>query len=53
MQILDATGKVIREIENISKEKGFNRAAWDLAVEGPRTRAACGPRIVFNLMPLA
>ncbi|MDX2029217.1 MAG: hypothetical protein SF339_01010, partial [Blastocatellia bacterium] len=38
IQILDAAGKVIRELPAISKEKGFNRATWDLAIEGPPQR---------------
>jgi photosystem II stability/assembly factor-like uncharacterized protein len=38
IQILDAAGAVIRELTDIPKEKGFNRAAWDLAAEGPKQR---------------
>ncbi len=38
IQILDSTGKVIREVANIPKEKGFNRATWDLAIEGATQR---------------
>lgn len=38
MQILDSAGKVIREYKDIPKEKGINRAAWDLSSEGPQVR---------------
>jgi photosystem II stability/assembly factor-like uncharacterized protein len=38
IQILDSTGKVIRELTQVPKEKGLNRAAWDLRHDGPRTR---------------
>ncbi len=38
IQILDSTGKAIREIAQISKEKGFNRVSWDLTHEGPKIR---------------
>jgi photosystem II stability/assembly factor-like uncharacterized protein len=38
LQILDASGKVVREITNLSKEKGINRASWDLCHEGARLR---------------
>ncbi len=37
LQILDNTGKVIREMTEISKEKGLNRAAWNLRHD-PATR---------------
>ncbi|MCI0491243.1 MAG: hypothetical protein L0229_32025 [Blastocatellia bacterium] len=38
IQILDGTGKVIREMENVPKEKGLNRANWDLNHEGAKQR---------------
>ena len=38
IQILDAGGKVVREIANAAKEKGVNRASWDLCHEGARLR---------------
>ncbi|MFY9607479.1 MAG: hypothetical protein WAU45_02550, partial [Blastocatellia bacterium] len=38
LQVLDSTGKVIRELKNVPKEPGLNRASWDLRYEGPRTR---------------
>jgi photosystem II stability/assembly factor-like uncharacterized protein len=38
IQILDAAGKMISEIENIAKEKGFNRVNWNLRYGGPTVR---------------
>jgi photosystem II stability/assembly factor-like uncharacterized protein len=38
IEILDAAGKVVREISNAPKEQGFNRAAWNLNYEGPKLR---------------
>ncbi|MCS6805869.1 MAG: hypothetical protein RMM98_05110 [Acidobacteriota bacterium] len=38
IQILDADGRLIRELKNIPQEKGLNRVAWDLRYEGPRLR---------------
>jgi hypothetical protein len=38
LQVLDSTGKVIRELKNVPKESGLNRASWDLRHEGPQTR---------------
>ena len=38
IEVLDSSGKVIRELKTISKEKGINRASWDLRYEGPRVR---------------
>jgi photosystem II stability/assembly factor-like uncharacterized protein len=38
IQILDATGKMISEIENIAKEKGLNRVNWNLRYGGPTVR---------------
>jgi photosystem II stability/assembly factor-like uncharacterized protein len=38
LQILDGSGKVIREIKEVSKEAGLNRVAWDLRYDGPRLR---------------
>jgi len=40
LQILDAGGKVVRELTQVPKEKGLNRAAWDLAYEAPQPRRA-------------
>ncbi len=38
IQILDAGGKVVRELSEIPKEKGFNRVAWDLSHDKPKLR---------------
>jgi photosystem II stability/assembly factor-like uncharacterized protein len=38
IEILDASGKLIRELNQIPKEQGLNRTAWDLRHEGPRVR---------------
>ncbi len=43
IQILDSAGKVVREIAQIPKEQGFNRATWDLATEGPKARRELTP----------
>jgi photosystem II stability/assembly factor-like uncharacterized protein len=38
LQVIDGSGKVIREILNAPKEQGLNRVAWDLRSEGARQR---------------
>jgi photosystem II stability/assembly factor-like uncharacterized protein len=38
MQILDASGKTVLEIKNLPKERGINRAVWNLGYEGVRLR---------------
>jgi photosystem II stability/assembly factor-like uncharacterized protein len=38
LQILDAGGKMISEIENIAKERGLNRVSWNLRYGGPTVR---------------
>lgn len=38
IQILDAGGKVVRELNQIPREQGLNRTSWDLRYEGPRVR---------------
>jgi hypothetical protein len=38
LEILDKSGKVIRELKNFPREAGLNRIAWDLRLEGPRPR---------------
>ncbi len=38
IEVLDKSGKVIREIKDIPQEAGLNRVAWDLRLEGPRPR---------------
>jgi hypothetical protein len=38
MEILDKSGKVIRELKNLPQEAGLSRVSWDLRAEGPRPR---------------
>ncbi|HEX3559825.1 MAG TPA: hypothetical protein VHU19_11515 [Pyrinomonadaceae bacterium] len=38
IQILDAGGKVVSEIENAAKERGLNRVNWNLRFGGPQVR---------------
>lgn len=38
MEILDKSGKVIRELKNLPQEAGLGRVSWDLRAEGPRPR---------------
>jgi photosystem II stability/assembly factor-like uncharacterized protein len=38
VQVLDAAGKVITEMENVPKEKGLNRVSWNLRYGGPEVR---------------
>ncbi|HEX5735261.1 MAG TPA: hypothetical protein VF131_20700 [Blastocatellia bacterium] len=38
LQVLNSSGKVIRENDRVPKEKGLNRIAWDLREEGARQR---------------
>jgi photosystem II stability/assembly factor-like uncharacterized protein len=38
MQILDANGKMVVEMKNVPKERGVNRAVWNLSHEGSRQR---------------
>lgn len=46
IQIVEATGKVIRELTEVPREAGFNRVNWDLTAEGGarRTLPANGAR---------
>jgi hypothetical protein len=43
IEILDGTGRVIRELERISQDPGLNRVTWDLRYQGPRLRRAPDP----------
>jgi photosystem II stability/assembly factor-like uncharacterized protein len=53
IQVLDSSGKVIREIKNISKDQGLNRANWDLRYEGPRVRRPpSAEEIAFSAGPV-
>ena len=38
MQVFDSSNKMIVEQKNLSKEKGINRAVWNLSQEGARLR---------------
>jgi photosystem II stability/assembly factor-like uncharacterized protein len=38
VQILDAQGKLVNELENVPKEKGLNRISWNLRYGGPQVR---------------
>jgi len=38
LEIADQSGKKIAEVKNLSKERGLNRAAWNLSLEGERQR---------------
>lgn len=42
LEILDATGAVIREIKRAPRNLGINRINWDLAYDGPRARRDSG-----------
>ena len=37
VEVLDAAGKVIRDLGTIPQEAGLNRVTWDLRYQGPRT----------------
>jgi hypothetical protein len=38
LDIVDSSGRVIREVKKPGTEKGVNRVAWDLRHEGPKPR---------------
>jgi RNase H-fold protein (predicted Holliday junction resolvase) len=38
IQILDERGKVVQTLENLTKEKGLNRASWNLRYGGAQVR---------------
>ena len=40
VEIVDAAGKVIRELTQVPKEPGVQRVVWDLRHEGPKVRRA-------------
>jgi photosystem II stability/assembly factor-like uncharacterized protein len=39
VQVLDGTGKVIRDLDKVPREAGLNRVVWDLRIEGPAPRS--------------
>jgi photosystem II stability/assembly factor-like uncharacterized protein len=43
LEVFDASGKLIREIKNAPKDKGVNRAVWDLRYEGAKPRRQLTP----------
>jgi len=47
IEILDKSGKVIRELKDLPQEAGLNRVAWDLRLEGPRLRREAKPEEDF------
>jgi hypothetical protein len=40
IEILDASGKIIRDLATIPQEAGLNRTTWDLRYQGPHVRRA-------------
>jgi len=38
IEILDKSGKLVRELKDVPQEAGLNRVAWDLRSEGPHPR---------------
>lgn len=51
MQIFDSANKMIVEYKNLSKEKGVNRAVWNLSGEGARLRRPPTPEQLEFLGP--
>ena len=47
IEILDKSGKVIRELKNFPREAGLNRIAWDLRFEAARPRRERRPEEDF------
>jgi hypothetical protein len=53
VEILDASGAVLRSLKDVPKEAGMHRVVWDLATEEPRPRSdEPGPRGFFSFGPL-
>jgi photosystem II stability/assembly factor-like uncharacterized protein len=40
IEILDATGRVIRDLTQVPQDAGLNRVVWDLRYQGPHLRRA-------------
>ncbi len=52
MQIFGADNRMIVEIKNLAKEKGLNRAVWNLAEEGAKQRRPPSPeQLEFGFSP--
>jgi photosystem II stability/assembly factor-like uncharacterized protein len=43
VEVFDASGKKVREFKDISKEKGLNRAVWNLRYDGAKLRTQPDP----------
>ena len=46
IEVVDASGKTIRELANLSQDPGLNRVYWDLRYQGPRSRRGEGEATV-------
>lgn len=46
LEILDASGKVLRAVDKLTRDAGLNRVAWDLREEGPTMRTPPDERAV-------
>jgi photosystem II stability/assembly factor-like uncharacterized protein len=46
MEIFDASGKLVVDIRNFPREKGLNRAVWNLGYEGARQRRPPTPEML-------
>jgi len=42
VEVLDGSGKVIRDLGTVPQEAGLNRTVWDLRFQGPRARRTPG-----------
>lgn len=51
IEIVDATGKIIRTLTRIPGEAGLNRASWNLRGEGPRPRNAAEATVENEFRP--
>ncbi len=52
MQVFDSANKMVAEVKNLAKEKGINRATWNLAQEGARQRRPPTPeQLEFGFSP--
>jgi photosystem II stability/assembly factor-like uncharacterized protein len=43
IEVLDAAGKVIRDLGAVPQDAGLNRVTWDLRYQGPHTRRPADP----------
>jgi len=42
VEVLDASGKLVRDLGAMPQDAGLNRVTWDLRYQGPRARSASG-----------